>query len=51
MDRYQIRHVSSIRRFLLLLFLTYVYCEQVGHFQVSEGISFLRKDRKQQLIE
>jgi hypothetical protein len=51
MDRYQIRHVSAIRRFLLLLLLTYIYCEQAGHNHVSQGLSFLRKDRKRQLIE
>jgi hypothetical protein len=51
MDRYQIRHVPAIRRFLLLLFLTYLYCEQAGHNHVSQGISFLRKERKKQLIE
>ena len=51
MDRYRIRHVSAIRRFLLLLLLTYLYCEQAGHNHVSQGLSFLRNDRKQQLIE
>ena len=51
MDRYQIRHVSAIRRFLLLLLLTYLYCEQAGHNHVSQGLSLLRTDRKKQLIE
>lgn len=50
MDHYQIRHVSAIRRFLLLLLLTYLYCEQAGN-QVSQGLSSLRRERKQQLIE
>ncbi|WP_420820953.1 hypothetical protein [Shimazuella alba] len=27
MERYQIRYISAIRRFLLLLLLIYLYCE------------------------
>jgi hypothetical protein len=51
MDRYQIRHVSAIRRFLFLLLLTYLYCEQAKRSRVTEGLSHVRFHRKQQLIE
>jgi hypothetical protein len=50
MDRYQIRHVTAIRRFLLLLLLTYVYCEQAKS-HISQGLSALRRERKRCMIE
>jgi hypothetical protein len=50
MDRYQIRHVSAIRRFLFLLCLAYAYCEQAKS-HVSQGISAIRRERKRCMIE
>lgn len=49
MDRYQIRHLCAIHRFLLLLMLTYYYCEQAAN-HVTQGLTTIRKDRERQFI-